>query len=139
MTVLRNDNRWDKSNVLFRNGELIEYDKHLRRPDMAHVDFGISVLSSRVFSRYQASRVIDLADVCRDLSLARQNWRAFEVSERFYEIGSLAGHEGRRRIPAADIDPAMNYTQKHLQETAAIAADAGRRRHREDRARRWRR
>jgi len=30
MTVLRNDNRWDKSNVLIINGELIEYDKNLR-------------------------------------------------------------------------------------------------------------
>jgi MurNAc alpha-1-phosphate uridylyltransferase len=90
MTVLRNDNRWCKGNVLFRNGALIEYDKHSGRPDMAHVDFGISVLSSCIFSRYKASRVIDLADVSRDLSI-RGELAGLEVSERFYEIGSLEG------------------------------------------------
>ncbi len=35
MTVLRNDNRWDQSNVLFRNGELLAYDKRAPRPDMS--------------------------------------------------------------------------------------------------------
>jgi NDP-sugar pyrophosphorylase family protein len=28
MTVLRNGDRWDKSNVLFLNGKLVEYNKH---------------------------------------------------------------------------------------------------------------
>ena len=43
MTVLRNDNRWDRSNVRFESGELIEYDKQSRAPDMAHIDYGVSV------------------------------------------------------------------------------------------------
>jgi NDP-sugar pyrophosphorylase family protein len=88
MTVLRNNNQWDRSNVLFRNGELIEYDKHSRRPDMVHIDFGLSVLSSGVFSKYTA--IIDLADMYRDLSRNGQ-LAAVEVSERFYEIGSPQG------------------------------------------------
>jgi NDP-sugar pyrophosphorylase family protein len=90
MTVLRNDNHWERSNVLYRNGEIIEYDKHSQRVDMAHVDFGLSVLSSSVFASYAAAKVIDLADICRDLSRSRL-LAAFEVSERFYEIGSLQG------------------------------------------------
>ena len=90
MTVLRNDNRWERSNVLYRNGEIIEYDKHSPRPDMAHVDFGLSVLSSTVFAPYAAAKVIDLADICRDLSRSGR-LAAFEVAERFYEIGSLQG------------------------------------------------
>jgi MurNAc alpha-1-phosphate uridylyltransferase len=90
MTVLRNDNRWDKSNVLFKNGELIEYDKKSPRPEMSHIDFGLSVLSRDVFSRYAESKVIDLADICRDLSKSGQ-LAAIEVSERFYEIGSPQG------------------------------------------------
>jgi N-acetyl-alpha-D-muramate 1-phosphate uridylyltransferase len=88
MTVLRNDNRWDRSNILFRDGELIEYDKHSRRPDMAHIDFGVSVLSAELFASYPEA--MDLADICRDLSMRRQ-LAAFEVAERFYEIGSLQG------------------------------------------------
>jgi MurNAc alpha-1-phosphate uridylyltransferase len=90
MTVLRNDGRWDRSNVVFRNGEVIEYDKTSWRPDMTHVDFGLSVLSSSVFSHYGETRVIDLADICRDLSKTGQ-LAAVEVSNRFYEVGSVQG------------------------------------------------
>jgi N-acetyl-alpha-D-muramate 1-phosphate uridylyltransferase len=90
MTVLRNNNRWDRSNIDFRNGELIEYDKNSRRPDLSHIDFGLSVFSSGVFSTYGKSKVIDLADICRDL-LNDGQLAAVEVSERFYEIGSPRG------------------------------------------------
>ena len=90
MTVLRNDNHWERSNVLYRNGEIIEYDKHSQRADMAHVDFGLSVLSSSVFAPYAAAKVIDLADICQDLSRSGL-LAAFEVAERFHEIGSLQG------------------------------------------------
>jgi NDP-sugar pyrophosphorylase family protein len=90
MTVLRNDNRWDKSNVLFRNGELIEYDKKSPHLDMLHIDFGLYVLSSDVFLTYGESRVIDLADICHELSKNGQ-LAALEVSERFYEVGSPRG------------------------------------------------
>jgi N-acetyl-alpha-D-muramate 1-phosphate uridylyltransferase len=90
MTVLRNDNRWERSNVLYRNGAIIEYDKHSPRVDMEHVDFGLSVLSSAVFAPYAAAKVIDLADICQNLSRSGR-LAAFEVMERFYEIGSLQG------------------------------------------------
>jgi N-acetyl-alpha-D-muramate 1-phosphate uridylyltransferase len=90
MTVLRNDNRWDKSNVFFRNGELIIYDKRSPRLDMSHIDFGLYVLSRDVFLTYGDSKVIDLADICHALSKNGQ-LAAAEVSERFYEIGSPQG------------------------------------------------
>ena len=90
MTVLRNDNQWDRSNVLFRNGRLLAYDKRAPRSDMSHIDFGLSVLSSTVFTRYQQRSIIDLADVFRDLS-QRGELAALEVSQRFHEIGSPQG------------------------------------------------
>jgi N-acetyl-alpha-D-muramate 1-phosphate uridylyltransferase len=90
MTVLRNDDQWDKSNVLFKNGELIIYDKQCPRAGMSHIDFGLYVLSSDVFLTYSESKVIDLADICRELSKTGQ-LTAVEVSERFYEIGSPQG------------------------------------------------
>jgi MurNAc alpha-1-phosphate uridylyltransferase len=89
MTVLRNENRWDKSNVLYINGELIAYDKQSPRPDMSHIDFGLYILSRNVFSAFAEHR-IDLADICRELSKNRQ-LAAFEVSGRFYEVGSPRG------------------------------------------------
>jgi hypothetical protein len=57
---------------------------------MSHIDFGVSVLSRTVFDRYAHAAVLDLADILHDLSL-RGELAAFEVSERFYEIGSVQG------------------------------------------------
>lgn len=90
MTVLRNENRWDQSNVLFTDGEVIAYDKHFPRADMVHIDFGVSVFSGEVFAEYGAATFIDLADICRDLA-STGRLAAFEVRERFYEIGSPQG------------------------------------------------
>jgi NDP-sugar pyrophosphorylase family protein len=90
MAVLRNDNRWDRSNVAFKDGRLIEYDKHSRRSDLSHIDFGVSVFSRAAFAAFADDSVIDLADICRDLSLSGR-LAACEVAQRFYEIGSLQG------------------------------------------------
>jgi NDP-sugar pyrophosphorylase family protein len=97
MTVMRNDNRWDRSNVLFSDGRLLAYDKRAPQPHMSHIDFGVSVLSRQVFDRYARATVLDLADVLHDLSL-RGELAALEVSERFYEIGSLQGLEDAERF-----------------------------------------
>jgi N-acetyl-alpha-D-muramate 1-phosphate uridylyltransferase len=90
MTVLRNDSRWDRSNVVFRNGEVIEYDKTSWRSDMTYIDFGMSVLSRNVFSPYGETRIIDLAQIYMELSKSGR-LAAVEVSDRFYEVGSPQG------------------------------------------------
>jgi len=90
MTILQNANRWDKSNVLFRDGELIEYNKQSPRPEMAFIDYGLGVLSSRVLAAYPSQQVFDLAQVYHALSLEGQ-LAGYEVHERFYEIGSHSG------------------------------------------------
>ncbi|MBV8910936.1 MAG: NTP transferase domain-containing protein, partial [Gammaproteobacteria bacterium] len=87
MTVLRNDNRWGKSNVMFENGKLLLYDKQTPRAGMCHIDFGLSVVSRGLIAACAEAMVIDLADVLRNLSLDGQ-LAALEVKERFYEIGS---------------------------------------------------
>jgi NDP-sugar pyrophosphorylase family protein len=90
MTVMRNGDRWDKSNVLFRNGELIEYNKRAPRPQMEYIDYGLGILSATVLQAYPVGQVFDLADVYTALSSTGQ-LTGFEVHERFYEIGSHAG------------------------------------------------
>ena len=104
MTVLRNDNRWDRSNVRFKNGALIEYDKRSRAPDMSHIDYGVSVLSKDVFVNYEESRVLDLADICRDLSMGGR-LAALEVSGRFYEIGSPQGIRDTEEFLSRKLNP----------------------------------
>jgi N-acetyl-alpha-D-muramate 1-phosphate uridylyltransferase len=90
MAILRNDNRWDRSNVVFKDGRLIEYGKQSQRSDMLHIDFGVSVFSRAALAGFAQSSVIDLADICRELSLSGR-LAAYEVSQRFYEIGSPQG------------------------------------------------
>jgi NDP-sugar pyrophosphorylase family protein len=87
MTVYRNEGRWDSSNVEFRDGRIVEYDKRNRRAGMRYIDYGLGLFRSEAFA---GSQYADLADLYRDL-LSRGELAAFEVEQRFYEIGSLAG------------------------------------------------
>jgi NDP-sugar pyrophosphorylase family protein len=90
MTVMRNADRWDKSNVIFNNGELMVYDKHRPHPEMEFIDYGLSILSAEVLESYPVGHAFDLAGLYTELSKAGE-LAGLEVHERFYEIGS---HEG---------------------------------------------
>ena len=90
MTVLDNANRWDKSNVLFQDGKLLEYNKHQPRPEMTYIDYGLAVVSEQVLLPYPGDQAFDLAEVYHGLSRTGQ-LAGYEVHERFYEIGSHSG------------------------------------------------
>ena len=87
MTVLRNQGRWDRSNVIYENGRLILYDKQ-SDPRMQYIDYGLSAFRRELFDRMP--EVFDLAMLLHQLSLEGQ-LAGFEVQQRFYEIGSPAG------------------------------------------------
>lgn len=90
MTVYRNEGRYDTSNVVFRDGEILVYDKRVKLPEMRHIDYGLSLFRAEVFAQYPADEKFDLADVMTQL-VARKQLAGYEVPERFYEIGSHAG------------------------------------------------
>jgi NDP-sugar pyrophosphorylase family protein len=90
MTVYRNEDKYDTSNVVFRNGEIAVYDKKNRVAEMRHIDYGLSLFKSSVFDFYAADQVFDLAEVMGKLAREKQ-LAGYEVRERFYEIGSPAG------------------------------------------------
>jgi NDP-sugar pyrophosphorylase family protein len=90
MTVYRNEGRYDTSNVVFANGEIQVYDKRTRRPEMHHIDYGLSVFRAGVFEEWPSAQAFDLAAVMERL-VARGELAGCEVTERFYEIGSHAG------------------------------------------------
>jgi len=102
MTVFRNVNRWDSSNVVFRDGRILRYDKRERTPDMEHIDYGLGAFRAEAIALYAADRSLDLETVYRDL-LARGELAAYEVSRRFYEIGSPEGlDETRNHLSGKD-------------------------------------
>lgn len=102
MTVFHNEDRWDRSNVLWRDGAIVEYNKGAPRTDMRHVDYGLSVLSARALAQWPDGAVFDLADAYHELSL-RGELGGFEVGERFYEIGSARGIEETERHLSARV------------------------------------
>ncbi len=90
MTVFQNEDEWDTSNVVFNNGQVLEYNKAKPRQDMAYIDYGLGVLSKNVVENSCQEQVFDLANVYEALANSRQ-LAGFEVFERFYEIGSPDG------------------------------------------------
>lgn len=90
MTVYRNNNQWDKSNVLFKNGKILIYDKENPQPEMEHIDYGLSLLRKGAFTDIPEGKVFDLAELYAGL-VNRNDMLGYEVKERFYEIGSPDG------------------------------------------------
>ncbi len=90
MTVFRNLDAWDKSNVEFADGRIQAYDKQQRTPAMQHIDYGLNCFSADAFDSWPEGSRFDLADVQRRM-LNLDQLAGFEVTERFYEIGSPAG------------------------------------------------
>ena len=90
MTVFRNDGRWDTSNVELDDGRIIAYSKAHGNERMRHIDYGLGVLAARVLDAMPPACPADLATVYEQLA-ASNDLAAFEVSQRFYEVGSFAG------------------------------------------------
>jgi NDP-sugar pyrophosphorylase family protein len=109
MTVLRNEGRWDTSNVVFEDGMVKHYDKQKPTSDMHWIDYGLGGLT--------AHAVALAPDGERDLSVLyrllaeRGELAGFPADERFYEIGSptaLAETEAfLRRLQAAQRPDAL--------------------------------
>jgi NDP-sugar pyrophosphorylase family protein len=89
MTVFRNCNEREISNVDFPDGRIVAYDKTTPSPAWEYVDYGLSAFQASAFSGGdEAPR--DLTPVFQEL--IRGNALAgFEVKERFYEVGSWTG------------------------------------------------
>jgi len=90
MTVYQNDGLFDTSNVEFAEGRIVRYDKRERTTAMRHIDYGLGVFRAAAFAPYPAGETLDLATVFQDVLRAGQ-LAAYEVAERFYEIGTPEG------------------------------------------------
>jgi len=101
MTVYRNDNRWGPSNVDYRRGEILRYDKHHPSAAMHHIDYGLEALDAGVFT-HSMHLAFDLSQVWS--SLAENGLLAgYEVRQRFYEIGTPSGLRETEAVIAAGL------------------------------------
>jgi N-acetyl-alpha-D-muramate 1-phosphate uridylyltransferase len=99
MTVFKNDGQWDKSNVEFSAGSMISYDKEKQTANMRHIDYGLGAFNRAAFDFVSDSHANDLAALYQRL-LNKGELAAYEVMERFYEIGSFTGLDELRRCMA---------------------------------------
>ena len=93
MTVYRNHGKWDTSNVEMRNNEILCYDKINRTTRMEFIDYGLGLFKREVFASLPQGQPADLTEIYQNL-VAHHNLLAYEVKQRFYEVGSFEGlHE----------------------------------------------
>jgi NDP-sugar pyrophosphorylase family protein len=100
MCVYRNDNRWDESNVQFEHGIIRRYSKKLRVPEMRHIDWGLGMLKASAATVWPLGEAWDLAELYEELSKAGR-LAGYEMTRRFYEIGSFEGLAETNRLLSA--------------------------------------
>ena len=61
MTVFRNEGNYDTSNVEFRNGNIVRYDKTQSTPETRHIDYGLGMFQAVAFGDVQDGALYDLS------------------------------------------------------------------------------
>jgi NDP-sugar pyrophosphorylase family protein len=92
MVVYKNQNRFDKSNILIADDLVKVYDKTLKGENLEYIDAGLSILKKEVLSLVPEDEPFDLQELYKTL-ISEQEMLAYEVKQRFYQIGSLEGLE----------------------------------------------
>ena len=87
MTVLKNNNMFDKSNVIMKDGKITLYDKVNMTKEMEYIDYGVCMYEKALFEVYEKDVKFDLSEIQNKLSL-EGTMEACEVTKRFYEIGN---------------------------------------------------
>lgn len=98
MVVYKNDDKYDKSNVVIDGNLVKEYNKKLKTKDMVYIDYGASILRKETLRLVPQDQSYSLEELYSEL-IDRKQLLAYAVDKRFYQIGSLEGlHEFQRYI-----------------------------------------
>ena len=98
MTIFRNENQLDRSNIKKLGGNHIHYDK--RNADTQSVDFidyGFVYLNVGDFLRFERKVNFDLSEYLEEIS-DKGCLFGYEVNQRFFEIGSHEGIEEFKKL-----------------------------------------
>lgn len=90
LAIFKNANLWDKSNIEYAQQKIIAYDKRKPNANMDYIDYGVSILTKRAVVDFKSPRHYDLTLLYQAL-IKQQQLAAYEVTQRFYEVGSFAG------------------------------------------------
>jgi NDP-sugar pyrophosphorylase family protein len=90
MTVYQNLDRYDKSNTIIEGDFVIKYSKTDKSEAMKYIDYGANVFRKNVLEMIPRDRFYSLEELFAKL-IEQKQMLAYEVKERFYEIGSTEG------------------------------------------------
>lgn len=87
MTIFKNKDMLDKSNVVYQNGTIVLYDKLHPVLQMHYIDYGVCMYERDLFKGYVPGCFLDIADIQKSVSVERKLEPCL-VLKRFYEIGT---------------------------------------------------
>ena len=89
MAVFKNENRYGTSDLVVEGGMVVKYDKRNRVDGMDWINFGVSALRKDALGMIPPGRACGEEEFYGAL-IARGELLAFQVKDRFYEIGTPA-------------------------------------------------
>ena len=92
MTIYKNHDRYDKSNVTVEGNSIKRYSKKDRAEGIIYIDYGASILRREVLELVPQNQVYFLEELFA-LLIEQEELLAYEVNKRFYQIGSFEGIE----------------------------------------------
>ncbi len=90
MTVYHNKDLYDRSNTEIDGNFVINYSKNLKTQEMVYIDYGVNLFRKEVLKLIPEKQAYPLESVFAEL-IRQKQLLAYEVKERFYEIGSVSG------------------------------------------------
>jgi NDP-sugar pyrophosphorylase family protein len=89
MSVYQNHNQFDKSNTAVAEGRVIFYSKE-NWENLKYIDYGVNLFRKEVLNLIPEAGPYSMGTLFNQL-IDRQELLAYEVTKRFYEIGSING------------------------------------------------
>ena len=90
MTVYKNYDRYDRSNTAVEGNLVKKFSKRKKTKDMVYIEYGANIFRKEALDMIPENQDYSLDDLFPRL-LEMDELLAFEVKERFYEIGSPQG------------------------------------------------
>jgi NDP-sugar pyrophosphorylase family protein len=89
MSVYQNHDQFDKSNTAVAEGRVIFYSKE-KWKNLKYIDYGVNLFRKEVLNLIPEGKSYSMGTLFNQL-IDRQELLAYEVTKRFYEIGSING------------------------------------------------
>ena len=90
MSVYKNHDKYDRSNTEIKGNLVTRYSKNVRTSRTIYIDYGVNIFRKGVLKLIPRDHFYSLEDLFIRL-VERRQLLAYQVTERFFEIGSVQG------------------------------------------------